>query len=59
MSAMYCIFFCILYFSPFSAHLLWEVLIIFLSIEASLGMMSGAQAKKEMERSRSSYFKKK
>jgi len=26
--------------------------------EASLGLMSGAKAKKEMERSRSSYFKK-
>jgi len=26
--------------------------------EASLGNMSGAKAKKEMERSRSSYFKK-
>jgi len=30
-----------------------------ISDEASLGLMSGAQAKKEMERSRSSYFKKK
>uniref|UniRef100_A0A6U1XMR7 Dolichol phosphate-mannose biosynthesis regulatory protein n=1 Tax=Trieres chinensis TaxID=1514140 RepID=A0A6U1XMR7_TRICV len=30
-----------------------------MSDEASLGLMSGAQAKKEMERSRSSYFKKK
>jgi hypothetical protein len=27
--------------------------------EASLGMQSGARAKKEIERSRSSYFKKK